>query len=116
MVKTYVNIENIRFDEQIVLYISDFEKIKSIKVPKFSVQLLVENAIKHGFYNIYEGGVIRIEVFEEEEKITFIVYNNYHLQTSSNFRFLPFTSYFLVFVSLHLAPELAQLETLLSAV
>ena len=42
MVKTYVNIENIRFDEKIVLNIDDFTLCKNIKIPRFSIQLLVE--------------------------------------------------------------------------
>lgn len=49
MVKTYVEIENIRFDNKIELSIEVDEKIQEIKVPKFSIQLLVENAIKHGY-------------------------------------------------------------------
>lgn len=49
MVKTYVNIENVRFDEKIVLNIQNFSEFKNVKIPKFSIQLLVENAIKHGF-------------------------------------------------------------------
>lgn len=50
MVKTYVEIENIRFDDKIKLHLpSKIEK--DIKVPKFSIQLLVENSIKHGFLN-----------------------------------------------------------------
>ncbi len=49
MVKTYVDIENIRFDDKIKLHISN--KSDNIKIPKFSIQLLVENAIKHGMKN-----------------------------------------------------------------
>jgi two-component system, LytTR family, sensor kinase len=49
MVQTYVNIENIRFDEKIVLNIENYDEYKNIKIPKFSIQLLVENAIKHGY-------------------------------------------------------------------
>ncbi len=49
MIKTYINIENVRFNEKIILNISDFAEYKNIKIPKFSIQLLVENAIKHGF-------------------------------------------------------------------
>ena len=65
MVKTYVNIENVRFDEKINLQIEDFEKVKTIKVPKFSIQLLVENAIKHGF----TGNNLNISIkFEENNK------------------------------------------------
>ncbi|MFX4278435.1 sensor histidine kinase [Aliarcobacter butzleri] len=49
MVQTYVNIENIRFDNKIVLHIDDYNDFKVIKIPKFSIQLLVENSIKHGY-------------------------------------------------------------------
>lgn len=49
MVRTYVDIENIRFDNKIKLHISN--KSDDIKIPKFSIQLLVENAIKHGMEN-----------------------------------------------------------------
>jgi two-component system, LytTR family, sensor kinase len=58
MVKTYVSIENIRFDEKIVLNIEDYTEFKNIKIPKFSIQLLVENAIKHG----YLGKPLNIEI------------------------------------------------------
>ncbi|WP_323588036.1 sensor histidine kinase [Aliarcobacter butzleri] len=49
MVQTYVNIENIRFDNKIVLHIDDYNDFKLIKIPKFSIQLLIENSIKHGY-------------------------------------------------------------------
>lgn len=49
MVQTYVEIENIRFNNQIQLRIVVDERLKEVLVPKFSIQLLVENAIKHGY-------------------------------------------------------------------
>ena len=79
MVKTYVNIENIRFDEKINLQIEDFEKVKTIKVPKFSIQLLVENAIKHGF----TGNNLNISIKFEENNI--IVSNNGKLTENLKF-------------------------------
>lgn len=48
MVQTYVEIENIRFDNKIKLSIN-IDKVIHFKIPKFSIQLLVENAIKHGY-------------------------------------------------------------------
>lgn len=66
MVKTYVNIENVRFDEKIVLHIKDFSEFKNIRIPKFSIQLLVENAIKHG----YLGKVLNIYINFSKDKIT----------------------------------------------
>ena len=65
MVKTYVNIENIRFDEKIVLNIEDFTEYKNIQIPKFSIQLLVENAIKHGFL----GKTLNIDIKFLNDKI-----------------------------------------------
>lgn len=65
MVKTYVNIENVRFNEKIVLNIEDFSEFKNIKIPKFSIQLLVENAIKHG----YLGKTLNIDITFSKDKI-----------------------------------------------
>lgn len=50
MVKTYVDIENIRFEDKIKLHILN-HSVSNIKIPKFSIQLLVENGIKHGYEN-----------------------------------------------------------------
>ena len=76
MVKTYVNIENIRFDEKIVLNIADFEEFKNIKIPKFSIQLLIENAIKHG----YSGNVLNVNLEFFKDKI--IVSNDGKISTN----------------------------------
>lgn len=46
-VKDYVDLENIRFSGKIVLHVDN--EIPLWSIPKFSLQLLVENAIKHGF-------------------------------------------------------------------
>lgn len=49
MVENYVKIENIRFNNKIILNVTIKREIETIQVPKFSIQLLVENAIKHGY-------------------------------------------------------------------
>ena len=46
-VKDYVELENIRFSGKIKLHIPS--TIPHYQLPKFSIQLLVENAIKHGY-------------------------------------------------------------------
>ncbi len=45
--RDYVELENIRFSGKIQLHFD--KEIPSWNIPKFSLQLLVENAIKHGF-------------------------------------------------------------------
>lgn len=49
MLKTYVNIENVRFENKIKLHLKENKDYENLLIPKFSIQLLVENAIKHGF-------------------------------------------------------------------
>ena len=79
MVKTYVNIENIRFQDKIKLNIVEKKEYNDILIPKFSIQLLVENAIKHG----YDGSKLNIEIKFENNSI--IVSNNG--KKSSNIKF-----------------------------
>jgi LytS/YehU family sensor histidine kinase len=65
-VRDYVELENIRFSGKIKLHIENFPKGWSI--PKFSIQLLVENAIKHGYNPSKEHLNIWIS-FDAEKKI-----------------------------------------------
>jgi sensor histidine kinase YesM len=65
MVRTYVDIENIRFNNLITLQTNSCKNFNSIMVPKFSIQLLVENGIKHG----YCGKELQISINCQEDKI-----------------------------------------------
>lgn len=47
-VRDYIDLENLRFSGLIDLQIRSNESLKRWAVPKFSIQLLCENAIKHG--------------------------------------------------------------------
>lgn len=79
MVKTYLKIENIRFDDNIVLKVNLSKENEEIQVPKFSIQLLVENAIKHG----YDAKQLDVEITVNSSSI--IVLNNGKLSTTINF-------------------------------
>lgn len=65
-VQDYIELENIRFSEKIHLKID--KDIPNWSVPKFSIQLIVENAIKHGFMS--NKDLLNIELsFDENKKI-----------------------------------------------
>ncbi len=68
----YIELENIRFSGKIKLHIS--QEIPAWKVPKFSIQLLVENAIKHGY--TAHRDELHIDVDFELEKSNIIIKNN----------------------------------------
>jgi len=66
-VKDYVELENIRFSGKIQLHID--ANVPAWLIPKFSLQLLVENAIKHGFLSSSESLNIWISFDEKAKKI-----------------------------------------------
>lgn len=69
----YIALENIRFDDKISLIYDIPESFKEKKVPKFSIQLIVENAIKHGFRR--EKLTITISI-QQKDKLEITVSND----------------------------------------
>lgn len=59
-VNAYLTIEKARFTDRLEVDIDIDESLLSRKLPTFTLQPLVENAIKHGVSNLLEGGRIRI--------------------------------------------------------
>ena len=75
-VKSYMEIQQIR-NENLFRYEIDCQvDPRQTYVLKLVLQPLVENAIKYGFCDIYEGGLIQISVKKEKEVLEFTVYNN----------------------------------------
>lgn len=75
-VKSYMEIQQIR-NENLFRYELDCQvDAKKTWVLKLILQPLVENAIKYGFCEIYEGGLIQIRIREENGGLIFEVYNS----------------------------------------
>jgi len=79
-VRDYVELENIRFSGKIHVQIDD--PMPKIKVPKFSVQLLVENAIKHGFI---DKKILEISLSYDPSQNRLILKNNGKAMKSAKF-------------------------------
>ena len=75
-VKSYMDIQRIRNNDLFTYEIHCEKELSDRRVLKLILQPLVENSIKHGFCDIYEGGKIRIDVYEEQERLVFRVWNN----------------------------------------
>lgn len=75
-VKSYMEIQQIRNADLFRYEIDCQADPKQTQVLKLILQPLVENAIKHGFCDIFEGGLIRIEVKETEAALELTVYNS----------------------------------------
>ena len=75
-VRSYLQIQEIR-NENLFTYTVDCEvEPEKTYVLKLILQPLVENAIKYGFREIYEGGIIAIRIYREGGDLLLVVYNN----------------------------------------
>jgi two-component system, LytTR family, sensor kinase len=79
-VHDYVELENIRFSGLIHLHVG--ESMPKVGVPKFSIQLLVENAIKHGMIAKKE---LHISLSYDLEKNTLSLQNDGKAMHSTTF-------------------------------
>lgn len=75
-VKSYVEIQQIRNASLFQYQVECLVDAKQTETLKLILQPLVENAIKYGFRDIFEGGLIRVKVYREEKMLVFVVENN----------------------------------------
>lgn len=75
-VKNYMEIQQIRNSNLFHYEVQCEVDQEKEQIVKLILQPIVENAIKYGFRQIYEGGLIRIRVRKEGDYLVFEVYNN----------------------------------------
>lgn len=61
LVKDYLSLEKIRYEERLHFKIDVPDELADIPVPPIILQTLVENGIKHGISKLPKGGSIRVE-------------------------------------------------------
>jgi LytS/YehU family sensor histidine kinase len=59
-VSAYLRLESVRFEDRLQVQIQVDESLRDTRIPPMIVQILVENAIKHGISNLREGGILGI--------------------------------------------------------
>lgn len=75
MVTTYLDIELVRFEDQLQFHLQVDDEAKACLVPKFFIQPLIENAIKHGTSKISDG-VIQLNIAKKGEELHLHLYDN----------------------------------------
>lgn len=62
MVNIYLDIEKVRFEDRLKFSIDLPGNLEEVQVPRFLIQPLVENAMKHGISKCIEQGVVKVSV------------------------------------------------------
>ncbi len=76
MVRTYLEIEQIRFGERMSFNIEVAKELEYQLIPRFILQPLIENAIKHGISKIEGNGEVSLNIYKNSEGIIIEVADN----------------------------------------
>ncbi|OQB12078.1 MAG: Sensor histidine kinase YpdA [Firmicutes bacterium ADurb.Bin193] len=68
LVNAYVEIEKARFRDRIQ-FVLNCDEIPEVRIPRLSIQPLVENAIRHGILKKSTGGTVTVNIKKEAENI-----------------------------------------------
>ncbi|MFK7783637.1 MAG: sensor histidine kinase [Crocinitomicaceae bacterium] len=66
IVRSYLDLEKIRFEERLNVQWEIDDSLLSREIPPFSIQMMAENAVKHGISNLKEGGVVIISIIKTD--------------------------------------------------
>jgi sensor histidine kinase YesM len=77
LVSTYLDVEKVRFDERLTysIELAD-EGLREKLIPRFLLQPLVENAIKHGISKRAGEGQIRLTIRQQGDQLVFCLHDN----------------------------------------
>ena len=76
MVESYLEIQKIRFASRLRTHITSSPEVLRAMVPRFLLQPLVENAIKHGIGTLEEGGAVEATVTRMGNDVLLQVHND----------------------------------------
>lgn len=74
-IRMYLDIEKLRFSSRFDFSITVDPEAEEFRIPKMSVQPLVENACKHGIHKMNGYGQVKVSVKKEEDSVVIRVVN-----------------------------------------
>lgn len=76
LVKDYLALEKIRYEERLVTEFNIDPLASSYKVPPLMLLTLVENAIKHGISHLPKGGLVKVDIKEQKNYLEISILNS----------------------------------------
>lgn len=84
LVKDYLELEKLRFEERLRITIEVDQQLNNIQILPFSIQLLAENALKHGIDKQLEGGELYISATKNINKAVIVIKNPGEFRATNN--------------------------------
>lgn len=75
-VQSYLKIEKARFEDRLSVVTEIDPALLSLKVPTFTLQPIIENAIKHGISQLLEGGQVTISAQQVNNHAEIVIEDN----------------------------------------
>ncbi len=82
MIENYVKISKIQFEDRLTFETHIDKASLNTKIPPMIIQMLVENAIKHGIANLKSGGIVNLSTSIVDEQLKIEVINTGTLNQS----------------------------------
>ncbi len=82
-VNSYLVLEKARFGDRLRVDIEIKQELLSLKLPTFTLQPIIENAIKHGISDMLEQGVISLQAYNGKDRTTIAIEDNSGAFTSA---------------------------------
>lgn len=76
IVSTYLDIEKVRFSDRINFTIEVDPELLDHKIPRFLIQPLVENALKHGLKDVIDNGELNVKIQRTGDMIIISISDN----------------------------------------
>ncbi len=73
-VKTYLDLEKMRFDDELAIFYNI--EVKNFLLPSLTVQPIIENAVRHGVGKKAGGGAVTLSTRETEAACQIIIHDN----------------------------------------
>ncbi len=75
-INAYLQIEKARFQENLQIHLDIPDEVKQVELPAFTLQPIVENAIKHGTSQLLNTGYITIRSYIRSEHVYIEIEDN----------------------------------------
>ena len=79
LAKNYLDLEKIRFEERLNVKWEIDAQLENVEIPPFTLQMMIENAIKHGISNLEKGGIVEVRAYEDTDSVNIEVRNSGNL-------------------------------------